>query len=357
MICRNGFDVGTWSVLTSGLRPNHYGVVDIKAGDISNLYGMHCANGINGSVSITINGDAHYFGPAPGSLTPSNVSGNIITYNISDFGTIDPDSDFTFVLLVDSTATNGSQICFNVNVNPVSGDNYTNNNILSQCFTVLASYDPNYKEVYPYGKMDPSIHWLTYTVHFQNTGGAPAENIYILDTLDINLDVSTFEVLSTSHQSYVQILEGGIARFNFSNINLIDSTSDEPQSHGYVQYKIKLKDNLVSGTQVKNTASIYFDFNSPVKTNTTINTIDFTSGINIIKDEHSFDVWPVPVHDELIIQYLSNSKVDFTLYNVFGQALTKGKVQNELIKIKMEGWTNGIYFVKVGDSVKCIVKE
>jgi hypothetical protein len=114
---------------------------------------------------------------------------------------------------------------------------------------------------------------------------------------------------------------------------------------------------LASGTQVRNTAHIYFDFNSPVSTNTTINTIDFSSGINSIKDEHHFVVWPVPVHYELLIQYVSDLIVDFAIYNVYGQIVTNGIIQNHLTRIKMEGWPAGIYFVKVGDSVKRIVKE
>src|SRR5204863_1735372 len=144
-------------------------------------------------------------------------------------------------------------------------------------------------------------HWLTYTIHFQNTGNADAEHIYITDTLDANLDLSTFQLLAYSHRPLVQILDGGIARFNFPNINLPDSNSNEPASHGYVQYKIKMKDNATVGTQINNTAYIYFDFNAPVVTNTTINTVISSVGIATINNDLQVSVFPNPTQNEFTV--------------------------------------------------------
>ena len=62
-------------------------------------------------------------------------------------------------------------------------------------------------------------------------------------------------------------------RFNFPNINLPDSTNDEPNSHGYVQFSIKLHDSIPLGTALSNTSFIYFDFNPPVQTNTVTDTV------------------------------------------------------------------------------------
>ena len=93
-----------------------------------------------------------------------------------------------------------------------------------------------------------------------------------MDTLDANLDVSSFELLAYSVQPVVQII-GNVARFNFPNINLPDSNSNEPGSHGFVQFRIKLKNGLQLHTAISNTSYIYFDFNSPVQTNTVVDTL------------------------------------------------------------------------------------
>jgi uncharacterized repeat protein (TIGR01451 family) len=172
---------------------------------------------------------------------------------------------FNFFAAVDTTAQIGSQICINIAISPAI-DNNPANNTTSQCFTIQGSYDPNEKKVSPENTIDINgDRWLTYTINFQNTGTAPAEHIYILDTLDASLDVSTFQLLAFSKQPYVQILSGGIAKFNFPNIYLPDSTSNEPASHGYVQYRMKAKDSLSAGVQIANTGYIYFDFNAPVQ--------------------------------------------------------------------------------------------
>lgn len=59
--------------------------------------------------------------------------------------------------------------------------------------------------------------------------------------------------------------------FRFSNINLQDSNHNEPLSHGYLLYSIKPVAGLLPYQKIKNSASIYFDFEAPVLTNTTEN--------------------------------------------------------------------------------------
>ena len=49
--------------------------------------------------------------------------------------------------------------------------------------------------------------------------------------------------------------------------------SDEPGSHGYVEYKIVPNGSTPRGTLIPNTAYIYFDFHPPVVTNTVTNQI------------------------------------------------------------------------------------
>ncbi len=48
-----------------------------------------------------------------------------------------------------------------------------------------------------------------------------------------------------------------------------------PQGEGWVQFTVKPKSTLPTGTQIKNTAVITFDLNKPLATNTTLNTLDF----------------------------------------------------------------------------------
>ncbi|MBK7885972.1 MAG: T9SS type A sorting domain-containing protein [Bacteroidetes bacterium] len=267
-------DLAVTSIFTANIRPASIREIKIKAGDYSHYFGAHCAAGISGMVNITITGACNYISPAIGALTPNTVIGNVLTYNVADFGVLSYDSSFNFNILVDTTAALGSQICIQVSIStPATEINY-NNNLLSQCFTVVGSFDPNDKTAFPNATLDISgDRWLTYLIRFQNTGTASAEHIYITDTLSSSLDWSTFNLLTYSHQPLTQVYNDGLVKFSFPHINLPDSNTNEPASHGYVQYKIRAKDSLAIGSTIENTANIFFDFNAPVITNTTSNAV------------------------------------------------------------------------------------
>ncbi len=139
---------------------------------------------------------------------------------------------------------------------------------------VRCSYDPNDKQVSPIGIGDNNETMLgqelTYTVRFQNTGNDVAYDVSIIDSLDHNLDLSTFEVLNASHEM-TTTLNRNVVEFLFKNIFLPDSTSNEPLSHGYVTYSISPKKEVQENTLITNNADIYFDANPPIRTNTTEN--------------------------------------------------------------------------------------
>jgi len=255
--CKPGFDLGVNSLVRAqgSLFPGQKIGIKVEAGDLSQRFGLNCVSGIGGKVVVIYTGPATYSGTRPGALTPT-VTGNTFTYTIADFGAIDIKTAFGLIFLTDTFAQIGQQLCLSITVVPdVAGDINNTNNTLRVCFEVLNSYDPNMKEVSPVNSSLPTEDWLTYTIHFQNMGNAPAIHIYVMDTLDNNLDESSIQILGSSHRMLTEI-KGNIARFNFPNINLVDSTTNEPESKGWLQYKIKKNTNLALGTQIKNTASI-----------------------------------------------------------------------------------------------------
>ena len=143
---------------------------------------------------------------------------------------------------------------------------------------VTCGYDPNDKRIVPEGYGEP--HYilddteLNYFIRFQNTGNAPAINVTVVDTLDVNLDLSSLELSATSHEMEMSVdsLTRAIS-FHFPNIFLPDSTSNEPESHGFITFKVKAPAGLAPETRIENTAYIYFDNNPAIITNTTWNTI------------------------------------------------------------------------------------
>ncbi len=358
--CRTeGFDIGVQSILNNGAIPRPTTIINLKtiAGDMSQLYGAHCATGISGQVQITYTGQITYVDPANAALTPSSVNGDTITWNIADFGTVNDFNAFNLLFRIDSNATPGTQACFTVTITPTGGDYNPLNNTGSYCFTIVNALDPNEKEVYPSGNTDTANHWLTYTIHFQNTGSAPALNIRVTDTLNNHLDPSTFQLLAYSAKNVTQIFGNDVV-FNFPNINLPDSATSDSASRGYVQYKIKLKDNLPVGTQIQNTAYIYFDLNPAVVTNTTLNTISATTGIQKVSDELTFQLYPNPAKDFVIIETDAKaigSAIHIT--DVTGREISKQQITNSRFRIATNNLSAGIYFVSLSNNGRMATRK
>jgi hypothetical protein len=344
-----GIDLAVTSIYSPGFRPAWISTVTIHAGDYSNNFGAHCATGVSGTVQVNITGACQYYAPAFGALTPTSVIGNSLTYNIADFGTIDYLTAFGIQVLVDTTAVLGSQICVDVVVQTLANDINHSNDTLTNCFTIVGSYDPNDKLVYPTNLDLLGSNWLTYTINFQNTGTADAIDILVTDTLDSKLDWSTFELLTYSHFPLVQLYNTGVLKFNYPKIYLPDSTTNEPGSHGYVQYKIKSKNNLSLTDTIKNTANIYFDFNAPIITNTTKNYAT-VAGINNIRSVNNFSVYPNPFREELSISRNESSKATLEIYNLLGEQILQREIQDKRINLSTQTWPTGVYIVKmIGD--------
>ncbi len=356
--CKPGFDVGVQSVVPVGwVFPGQQHRINILAGDMSHWYNLNCAAGVGGLVQVMITGPASYNGIVTGSLMPL-ITGNVFTYTIADFGTINNTAAFGLLLRTDNNAQTGDQICIDVNVTPAAGDNDVTNNNYHFCYQVVNSHDPNIKEVFPqdivYGYHD----WLTYTIHFQNTGTAPAANIRLTDTLNNNLNLGTFQLINSSHHNSFS-LQGNVLTFRFPNIMLPDSTSNPEGSKGFVQYRIKPKPNLRVGTVIKNTAAIYFDYNAPITTNTAVNEFMETVSVNENKMNAILNIFPNPgtgIYYVELPQGMKLSEINIEAYNLLGELVGKAGALNSL-PAGEQGWAldlthqpNGIYIIRVNDN-------
>ena len=107
---------------------------------------------------------------------------------------------------------------------------------------------------------------LTYTIRFENTGNIDAIDITVIDTLDASLDMSTFKVVNSTVPP-ITYINDHIVEFQMPNIWLA------PAETGLISYEIKPISGLPILTTIENKASIIFESNQPVITNTTKNTL------------------------------------------------------------------------------------
>ncbi len=301
-------------------------------------------------------------------LQPDNVihslSGDTVWYNIADVYNPSPylyNSILTSAHIC-NTATPADSLCISLQVTALNDVNAANNTY-NRCIHIATSFDPNYKEVAPkglssQGYIPATTGEMLYTIHFQNTGTGPAVNIKICDTVSSNLDVSTFQIVSSSSAMQGNTLTNGLMVFNFQNIMLPDSGTDMLNSMGFVTYKISLKAGLAPLTEIKNTAYIYFDYNAPVVTNTTLNTIEQPGGVgNAILPEDEFSLFPNPAHSLLRVKASKDLKL-IRIYNSMGILVYENQdAMSDKVDINLPMLSSGIYFVELQTTDKsCVIK-
>jgi uncharacterized repeat protein (TIGR01451 family) len=236
-------------------------------------------------------------------------------------------------------------------ISPTAGDCDTSDNAEYLTDPVTASHDPNSKEVSPAGNLSASDSVLTYTIRFENDGNAPANSIVIKDTLSPNVNPATVQPGASSAPYTYKMSGNGVLTFTFQGINLPD-TSHGDSSRGFVMYTVHTRPNLPLGTQVNNTASIYFDLNPAVVTNTTVSTrSDWPTGIaNIANSTMTAQVIPNPANEKAMIQFTgATGTISLQITDALGNLIATSHLDSKAYTLDAEKLSTGIYFYTAKD--------
>ena len=270
----------------------------------------------SGNIQLILDSNLIYNGASP---SPDNTSGDTLFWN---FTNLIYDSIHTSSLIdvtVPAFMQIGDSIIIDLIIQPILNDLDTTNNRRRYKFPIVNGYDPNDKKVYPIGDCTPHYvdtnETLTYTVRFQNTGNSDAINIFVLDTLDPSLDLSSMHVVGRSHAMHTEILNNEILKFVFDDIHLPDSSVSQPASQGFVIFEINPLPGLANGTEIHNGSSIFFDYNPPIITNEVFNTISdgshAASSVNIQLTECDSIDWNGVI-------YTTTGQYNHVYQNVYG---------------------------------------
>ncbi|MBL7825514.1 MAG: T9SS type A sorting domain-containing protein [Saprospiraceae bacterium] len=226
---------------------------------------------------------------------PFSISSDELKWEVSHLGLFETYTIRVKLRTPPSTGT-GMPILISSSVILPDDVNPNNNGSRIEGITV-GSFDPNDKQVTP-AQVDFSVVDTTdlrYVVRFQNTGTYQADFVVIRDTLSPQFDLSTLRVLAASHAYTWRVFGPRVLEVRFDHINLPDSTSNEPESHGYVAFSIRPKPGLELGDSITNRAGIYFDYNAPVITNTTaMKVVELSGTRQPLAEAWEFTVAPNP---------------------------------------------------------------
>lgn len=245
----------------------------------------------------------------------------------------------------------GDVIINSVSIEPLNAEPILTNNNYSLSQVVVGSYDPNDKNESHGGKIVfadfTAEDYLYYTIRFENTGTFPAEFIRIEDTLENQLDESSFEMIDASHPYTVRRIDNQLV-WNFININLPPTIQNPVLSQGYLLFRIKPKPGFAIGSIIENTAEIYFDYNPAIITNT--HETEFVENLSVADFSNSTVVlYPNPVKDSFQVQLnVNNSIQQISIYDFVGKRIYyKENVQLNSISVDVNNFNRGIYLVEV----------
>ena len=293
--------------------------------------------------------------PSPDYLTDSLI------WSLPELGPLQQRS-FTLTFSVAFTAPVYSPVNSSIKIWPLEDDAIPENNQATGLVTYTSSCDPNIirvdREVIDPMEIDGSLA-LEYTIEFQNTGNDTAFTVVVKNPWPINCNMNSFQFMSTSHPASINMdNDNAVIWFQFDNILLPDSTTNEAESHGYIRYRIRPQADLVVGDSMLNNVGIYFDFNEPVITNTAITTISSTTLINERAVDQVFKIYPNPAKQSIIVEFfelISDGQVKVT--DATGRCWIKSMMNTSSMGLDVSSLARGIYFVSISSDQREYVEK
>ena len=273
------------------------------------------------------------------------------TYNFTNLAPFETRT-MTVTMQVPPTVVAGQLLTNSATIVPLTGDAVPENNAASLSQVVVNSYDPNDKMESHGGRILHSTFtsndYLYYTIRFENTGTASAINVRVNDILDNQLDETSLRMVSSSH-AYELDRVGSTLNWRFDNIQLPVSIANSTVGKGYITFKIKPKPGYAIGDIIPNTASIYFDFNPAIVTNTFNTQFVAALGIDQFENEN-FVFYPNPTSDIVTVSLINteNKIASINVYDVLGKTIFTSKAANVSSQtIDLSNVNLGIYFIEV----------
>lgn len=306
---------------------------------------VHCQNkGSDGStamVKMTLPGNLELVSTDPAA---GIIAGDSVVWEMPNFPMFGY-ADFMVTVKTPATVSLGTSLVFSTQIGPVDTDLQPEDNVDTSAFVVVGAYDPNNKQVNQGMVVSPGQlaegRAFLYTLKFQNVGSYPASAVRITDTIQPSLDPATFQLIAASHPVKVSLHNDRVFEFLFDSIRLHPALSDPEGSEGFVQFAIRPVSGLNIGDKILNSASIYFDYNAAIATN--------TCQVKVAETELAAGMLTAPALQILPNPSLGRFRVDlpdsgiFEVFDPLGHPFYSGNATPGWLSVDGRDWPAGVY--------------
>lgn len=271
------------------------------------------------------------------------------------------DNSMTFSAMASSLITSGST--------PYSQDDV--DSIPQQVETPV---NPFRKIVYPTPQTGDSITYLDFTerdlkyqILFNNFSTDTVFYAVVIDTLDLNLDMSYIQETGSNKYYYTEVQTDpnnqykGILIWHFPNIRLAPNPAHNfeiLESGSYIGFKVVTKP-LSNGYMLKNVASVFYDNEYSGTTNSVYCTVAIDGIDELSPEDDRIKVYPNPFSGEVNLVYDFREGDVITVYNTQGQQVYSAGIQAQsaLQAIDLGDLNAGVYIVQVFSNGQLIQRK
>lgn len=312
----------------------------------------------NLSNQIVSNGTVTFTKPTATTVTSTNpattATATGFTYNFTNLLPFEVRTiDVIMSVAALPTVNAGDYLISSATIEPLVGDLVPINNTSTVNQIVVNAYDPNDK-MEAHGPQIvysnfTSNDYLFYTIRFENTGNAAAINIRVNDVLNNQLDETTLEMISASHPYTLDRISKNL-NWRFENIQLPVSVPNTMIGKGYITFKIKPKAGFAIGDIIPNNASIYFDYNPAIITNTfTTEFVSFLASSSFNLD--AIKIYPNPTSDIINIDVQENQTLQsLMVYDMLGNKIIHKNEFEAHNQLNLGNLAAGIYLLEIKDA-------
>jgi uncharacterized repeat protein (TIGR01451 family) len=220
----------------------------------------------------------------------------------------------------------------------------------------LVGYPSGYQDTFIGANTD-----ITYRFAFRNIGTDTVQRVVIRDTISAHLDLSTLVAGASSHPYEMEVYRNGVIKITFEDIQLPnDASAMDPNSYGFVEFKIGQKAGNPDNTVIENSAYVIYDYYAPLQTNTVQHVIGARTTDSLIyivptslknppewAPEFTIEVYPNPMSEYLILEIEGwdiSEPLELSILNAQGQLIKRDVFRDNQYTLPRAGLSAGSYF-------------
>ena len=201
----------------------------------------------------------------------------------------------------------------------------------------------------------PDAQKIDYQITFANYTNDTVRSVYVIDTVELNSTITSYDFIATSHPVDEIIFAGpkysdyGIIIYHFKDINLPPNPTKNGEivnDEGHVIFRMNLTNNLPVGQEYFNRAKVVFDYDFDKLTNEVSTIVEENSSVhNLTNQVHTAYAYPNPTTGSVTLD-IPQGRYTYSVTNALGVTVLEGRLNNEQ-KVDLYEQTPGLYFVTI----------